>query len=226
MRQQGAIPSQIIQQLLDSGRIRAEVPVPAGNLQPASLDLRLGQRGYRVEASFLPEEDETIEEALKAFSVEEFDLTPGRVLGCEDTYVLELMESFDLPDEVHAYTNNKSSTGRTNIWVRTLVDGLPRFDKIPPGYRGRAYVMVTARSWAIRVASGVCLNQARFLTGDNRLTDLELQLAHERDQLVFDRTGQPMGPDLDKGLLLSVDLEQPVVGFRARPSAQVVDLTS
>lgn len=226
MRRQGAIPSQIIQEFLDNGSITSELSVPAKNLQPASLDLRLGTRGHRVRAAFLPKAGETIEEALKATAEESFDLTASTVLKLNHTYVLELMESFSLPESVHAYTNNKSSTGRTNIWVRTLVDRLPRFDKIPPGYRGKAYVMITPRSWPIRVSTGVCLNQARFLLGDNRLSDLELEMAHQKVGLVYDREGRKLSPEFDKGLLLSVDLDQPVVGYEAIASMQVVDLTS
>ncbi len=226
MRRQGAIPSQIIQEFLDNGNITAETAVPPKNLQPASLDLRLGQRGYRVRASFLPKVGETIAEALRATTEEQLDLTAGAVLKLNQTYVLEVLEGFALPESVHAYTNNKSSTGRTNIWARTLVDRLPRFDKIPPGYKGKAYLMVTPRSWPIKVATGVCLNQARFLLGDNRLSDLELEMAHQKVGLVFDAAGQKMEPELDKGLLLSVDLDQPVVGYEAIASMQLVDLTS
>lgn len=226
MRRQGAIPSQIIQEFLETGSISAETPVPPKNLQPASLDLRLGKRGHRVRASFLPKAGESIEEALRATSEEVLDLTAGAVLKLNQTYVLEVLESFSLPESVHAYTNNKSSTGRTNIWARTLVDRLPRFDKIPPGYRGKAYLMVTPRSWPIKVNTGVCLNQARFLLGDNRLTDLELEMAHQKVGLVYDESGRKLEPEFDKGLLLSVDLDQPVVGYEAIASTQVVDLTS
>ncbi|MCA9795871.1 MAG: 2'-deoxycytidine 5'-triphosphate deaminase, partial [Candidatus Eremiobacteraeota bacterium] len=144
------------------------------------------------------------------------------------TYVLELMEELDLPQRVHAYANNKSSTGRMNVWVRTLVDRLSRFDKIPLGYRGKVYVMVTPRSWPVRVARGSTLNQARFLVGDNRLNDLELEMAQEKIGLLYDEQGRKLDirPHLDKGILLTADLQQPTVGYRAIESDEVVDLTS
>jgi len=226
MRQAGAIPSQIIEQFLDGGAIRADSPVPPENIQPASLDLRLGRRAWRVRAAFLPLRDEPIDRALQAYGVEEVDLSRPAVLNLDQTYVIEVAEELNLPPGVHAYTNNKSSTGRMNVWARTLVDGLPRFDKIPAGYRGRAYVMVTPRSWPLRVQAGNTLNQARFLRGENRLADLELEMAHQQIGLVFDAQGQRDEPVLDSGLLLTVDLLGEVVGFEAIPCDEPVDLTS
>jgi len=226
MRQAGAIPSQIIEQFLDGGAIRADSPVPPENIQPASLDLRLGRRAWRVRAAFLPLRDEPIDRALQAYGVEEVDLSRPAVLDLDQTYVIEVAEELSLPPGVHAYTNNKSSTGRMNVWARTLVDGLPRFDKIPAGYRGRVYVMVTPRSWALKVQAGNTLNQARFLRGENRLADLELEMAHQQMGLVYDNQGKPDEPVLDSGLLLTVDLRQKTVGFEAIPCQEPVDLTN
>ncbi len=226
MRQTGAIPSQIIDDFLETGRVQASQPVPPKNIQPSSLDLRVGARGYKVRAAFLPRPDETIEQALELYSEQELDLTQGAVLNKHQTYVLEVMESLDLPATVHAYTNNKSSTGRMNVWVRTLVDRLSRFDKIPLGYRGQVYLMVTPRSWPLKLAQGSTLNQARFLIGDNRLTDLELEMAQQKIGLLYNHEGQKVPPQYDKGILLTADIDQERVGFRALNSDRVVDLTS
>ncbi len=225
MRQTGAIPSQILRDLIDTGVVLCNDPVPDENLQPASLDLRLGTRGYRVKAAFLPRRGETIEDAVQSYREETLDLTEGVVLQKNRTYVLELQESLKLPDQVHAYTNNKSSTGRINVWVRTLVDRLARFDKIPLGYEGKLYVMVTPRSWPIRVERGLALNQARFLVGDNRLTDLELDMTHQRIGLIYDHQGERLPSELDKGVLLSADLSGRVAGFRAKHHDRLLDLT-
>ncbi len=226
MRQAGAIPSQIIERFLEGGHIRAETPVPPENIQPASLDLRLGHRAWRVRAAFLPLRDEPIDRALQEYGVEDLDLSRPTVLELDQTYVIEVAEELSLPPGVHAYTNNKSSTGRMNVWARTLVDGLPRFDKVPAGYRGRVYVMVTPRSWALRVQAGNTLNQARFLSGENRLADLELEMAHRQMGLVYDGQGHPDEPVLDSGLLLTVDLRQEIVGYEAIPCPDPVDLTT
>lgn len=224
MRQTGAVPSQILCDLIANGGVSCREPIPDGNLQPASLDLRLGERGYLVKAAFLPRAGETIEDAVQNYREETLDLRQGAVLRKNFTYVLELQESLALPEQVHAYTNNKSSTGRINVWVRTLVDRLARFDKIPYGYHGKLYVMVTPRSWSIRVASGLALNQARFLVGDNRLTDLELDMTHQRIGLIYDHRGDKLPCELDKGVLLSADLSGSVAGFRARQNEQILDL--
>lgn len=226
MKRSGAIPSQIIQQFLDSQHIRCEAPVPPDNLQPSSLDLRLGSMAYQVQATFLPRRNESIEDALRLYQVARLDLSEGAVLKKDHTYVVELQERMYLPPEVHAYTNNKSTSGRTNIWVRALVDGLPRFDRIPEGYQGKVYVMITPRSWSVRVQAGTTLNQARFLIGDNRLNDLELDMAQQRVGLVYNGEGQAQAPQLDRGILLTADLSGDIVGFRARHTTRVVDLTS
>ena len=225
MRQTGAVPSQILNDLIATDAVKVSEPIPDGNLQPASLDLRLGKRGYLVKAAFLPRAGETIEDALQNYRQETFELTDGVILKKNHTYVLELHESMNLPDHVHAYTNNKSSTGCINVWVRTLVDKLARFDKIPAGYSGRLYVMVTPRSWSIRVKSGLALNQARFLVGDNRLTDLELDMTHQRIGLTYDHRGEKSEAQIDKGVLLSADLSGEVAGYRARTNERFLDLT-
>lgn len=225
MRQTGAVPSQILRDLIANGNVVSREPIPEGNIQPASLDLRLGARGYRVRAAFLPRAGETIEDALQNYREETLDLSEGALLKKNSTYVLELQESLNLPEQVHAYTNNKSSTGRINVWVRTLVDKLARFDKIPYAYSGKLYVMVTPRSWAIRVGTGLALNQARFLVGDNRLTDLELDMTHQRIGLIYDHRGDKIPAELDKGVLLSADLSGQVAGYRARHNERFLDLS-
>ncbi len=225
MRQTGAVPSQILQDLIANGGVTSRIPIPDEHIQPASLDLRLGERGYLVRAAFLPRAGETIEDAVQNYREETLDLREGALLKKNCTYVLELQESLDLPEQVHAYTNNKSSTGRINVWVRTLVDKLARFDKIPYGYKGKLYVMVTPRSWAVRVTTGLALNQARFLVGDNRLTDLELDMTHQRIGLIYDHRGDKLPSEMDKGVLLSADLSGAVAGFRARDNERFLDLT-
>ncbi len=226
MKHSGAIPSQIIQQFMENGQIQAEIPVPDENLQPSSLDLRLGPVAYQVQATFLPRHGETIEDALRLYKVARLDISEGAVLVRDKTYLVEVLERLNLPSQVHAYTNNKSTSGRTNIWVRALVDGLPRFDRIPEGYQGKVYLMITPRSWSVKVQMGTTLNQARFLIGDDRLNDLELDMTHQRIGLVYDAQGKPQKPQLDKGILLTADLSEDIVGYRARNTQEVVDLTS
>lgn len=226
MRQSGALPCQLIEELISNQRIICSEPVPAKNIQPASLDLRLGRRGWRVEAAFLPRQGEPVSDLLLNNSLESIDLSSPVVLqeGC--TYVVEVEERFNLPNSVHAYANNKSTTGRMNVWTRILADGISRFDKIPPGYNGKIYAMITPRSWSIKVREGNTLNQIRLICGDNHLLDFELEMLHQDSGLVFDSTGQREQALIDNGLLLTIDLQQDIVGYKAIPCDEPVDLCS
>ncbi|MDO5295027.1 MAG: 2'-deoxycytidine 5'-triphosphate deaminase [bacterium] len=220
----GAIPCQLIKNYIQQGLISAASPIPDHNIQPASLDLRLGEKAWAVKATFLPKPEETIETALQRYATSALDLSQPTVFDLNRTYVAELAESFRLPQHVHAYTNNKSTTGRTNVWARTLVDRYPRFDKIPEGYCGKAYLMIIPRSWPIIAQCGQTLTQARLLIGNNALSDYNLQQLQQEVGLVYTPEGYKDRPHLDGGLLLSVDLSQEVVGYRALPCDKPVDL--
>ena len=220
----GALPHQLIESFIEQGVIRSQTPIPEGNVQPASLDLRLGARAWAVKATFLPRPTESIQEALKRYTVSELDLNSTCVFELNRTYIVELEESFFLPQNVHAYTNNKSTTGRTNVWARTLVDRYPRFDKIPAGYCGSAYLMVIPRSWPIAVRRGLTLTQARLIIGDNHLSDYSLNQLNREVGLVYAGTGTPRPAQLDNGLLLTVDLSPDIVGYRALSCDIPVDL--
>ncbi len=222
----GAIPHQLIRSFIQQGFINSETPIPEQNIQPASLDLRLGERAWAVKATFLPKPEEKIETALQRCAIEAIDLNQPAVFELNRTYLVELAESFRLPQHVHAYTNNKSTTGRTNVWARTLVDRYPRFDKIPEGYCGKAYLMVIPRSWPVIVRRDQTLTQARLLIGSNTLSDLNLQQLHHETGLVYNADGSKCQAHLDNGLLLSVDLTQKIVGYRALPCGKPVDLSA
>ena len=221
----GAIPHQIIESFISQSIISASTPIPAANIQPASLDLRLGERAWEVKATFLPRANETIEQALHRYATAELNLSSPTVFELNHTYVVELAEQFRLPQYVHAYTNNKSTTGRTNVWARTMVDRFPRFDKIPPGYCGKAYLMIIPRSWPVVLRRDHTLSQARLIVGDNHLSDFALQELDRSAKLVFNSAGRQEEPKLDNGLLLSVDLRQEIVGYRALPCERPVDLS-
>ncbi len=50
----GILPDRMIAAMADAGLILPEYPFVESQIQPASLDLRLGNIAYRVRASFLP----------------------------------------------------------------------------------------------------------------------------------------------------------------------------
>lgn len=217
----GVLPSQRIRDLIDTGAINLDHPVVAGQIQPASLDLRLGTVAYRVRASFLAGEGRSVADRLTEFEMHRVDLTKGAVLEKGCVYVVPLMESLALPQGITAVANAKSSTGRLDLLTRTITDGGVEFDRIVPGYVGPLYAEICPRSFSVLVRPGMRLNQIRFRSGHAVLSDAELHNLHARTPLV---DGTPLISD---GLGFSVDLAPEagtLVGYRAKPHTGVIDL--
>lgn len=217
----GVLASQRIRSLIASGAISADpAPIPA-QIQPASLDLRLGTVAYRVRASFLAGAGRTVAERLDEFEMHRMDLTAGAVLEKGCVYVVPLMERLALPAGISAVANAKSSTGRLDLLTRTIADGGTEFDRIRDGYAGPLYAEVCPRSFSVLVRPGMRLNQIRFRTGEATLSDAELAQLHAREPLV---DGAPV---ISGGLGFSVDLrpgEGDLVGYRAKPHTGLIDL--
>ncbi|WP_152467048.1 2'-deoxycytidine 5'-triphosphate deaminase [Sulfitobacter sp. THAF37] len=217
----GVIPNQHISRMIASGQISAPLPVIPGQIQPASLDLRLGNRAFRVRASFLAGRGKSVAERLEEFQMHEVDLTGGAVLEKGCVYVVPLMEGLSLPADISAAANAKSSTGRLDLLTRTITDGGTEFDRIPAGYTGPLYAEICPRSFSVLVRPGMRLNQIRFGRGDAVLDDAALRALHAETPLV---DGTPV---IDDGLGFSVDLKLPgstLVGYRAKPHTGVIDL--
>ena len=149
-------------------------------IQPASLDLRLGRRAWRVRASFLPGRDVAVHQRLDALALHEIDLAPGAVLETGCVYIVELLERLALPPAVAAAANPKSSTGRLDVFTRVIADGMRAFDQIPAGYHGPLYLEISPRTFPILVRTGSRLSQLRFRLGSAVLTDDELARAAGR----------------------------------------------
>ncbi|MBV1868487.1 MAG: 2'-deoxycytidine 5'-triphosphate deaminase, partial [Marinosulfonomonas sp.] len=218
----GVLPDQAIEKLISDGSIVAEPSVIDEQIQPASLDLRLGNKAYRVRASFLTGRGQTVADRIGEFEMHAIDLTQGAVLEKGCVYVVPLMESLNLPDDIQAVANAKSSTGRLDLLTRTITDGGVEFDRIEPGYHGPLYAEICPRSFSVLVRPGMRLNQIRFRQGQAVLSDAELTELHETVGLV---PGQPVISD---GLGFSVDLrpkEGNLVGYRAKPHTGVIDLS-
>ncbi|MEM1238039.1 MAG: 2'-deoxycytidine 5'-triphosphate deaminase, partial [Pseudomonadota bacterium] len=217
----GVLPSQALEAMIESGQITADPAVIPEQIQPASLDLRLGTRAYRVRASFLAGEDQTVAGRLEDFVMHEIDLSHGAVLEKGCVYVVPLMEGLALPDGIQAVANAKSSTGRLDLLTRTIVDGGVEFDRIPQGYSGPLYAEICPRSFSVLVRPGMRLNQIRFRDGQSVLSDAELDALHAGTALV------DTAPIIADGLGFSVDLEPAqgdLVGYRAKPHTGVIDL--
>lgn len=217
----GVLPAQSLRALIQSGAITAAPAIHAEQIQPASLDLRLGTTAYRVRASFLTGTGRTVAERLAEFEMHRVDLSSGAVLEKGCVYVIPLMERLALPSGITAVANAKSSTGRLDLLTRTITDGGTEFDRIPEGYHGPLYAEVCPKSFSVLVRAGQRLNQIRFRNGQSVLTDPELLTLHRTEPLV---SGEAV---ISEGLGFSVDLRPAtgdLVGYRAKPHTGVVDL--
>lgn len=218
---QGVLPAQALRKLVAEGAISASPAVDPAQIQPASLDLRLGTKAYRVRASFLTGAGRRVADRLEEFTMHEVDLTHGAVLEKGCVYVIPLMEALRLPEGLSAVANAKSSTGRLDLLTRTITDGGTEFDRIPDGYHGPLYAEVCPRSFSVLVRAGQRLNQIRFRQGHATLTDADLRALHAVEPLV---SGTPV---ISEGLGFSVDLRPAtgeLVGYRAKPHTGVIDL--
>jgi dCTP deaminase len=220
---QGVFPARLIELLHQQGAIVTAQPFDADQVQPASLDLRLGAVAYRVRSSFLPGPSHSVAERIEALKLHEIDLAHGAVLERGCVYLVPLQEQLDLPDGVSASANPKSSTGRLDVFTRVIGDRARGFDQMRAGYSGPLYLEVSPRTFPVLVRTGSRLSQMRFRAGDNRLTVQEHQALHAAQTLVFDNT-VPVG----EGVALSIDLKgegrDGLVGFRSKRHTAVVDV--
>ncbi len=217
----GVLPAQALRALIANGAITAQSSIIPAQIQPASLDLRLGTIAYRVRASFLAGHGRRVADRLAEFEMHKIDLSQGAVLEKGCVYVIPLMESLHLPKGLSAVANAKSSTGRLDLLTRTITDGGTEFDRIPEAYDGPLYAEVCPRSFSVLVRPGQRLNQIRFRQGQAVLTDTELATLHAREPLV-DGTAV-----ISEGLGFSVDLRPAqgnLLGYRAKPHTGVIDL--
>ena len=217
----GVIPSQLIKKMVDTDQILIEEPLQRDQIQPASLDLRLGQVAYRVRASFLTGDNHTVSDRLAEFKMHAIDLSKGAVLEKGCVYLVPLMESLELPKEIEAVANAKSSTGRLDLLTRTITDYGKEFDRIVKGYTGPLYAEICPRSFSVLVRPGMRLNQIRFRVGNAVLSDDALTALHAESPLV---SGDALIQD---GLGFSVDLRPSsngIIGYRAKPHTGVIDI--
>ena len=218
---QGVIPSHMIETMVAQGQISISEPLQGDQVQPASLDLRLGNTAYRVRASFLAGQTATVAKRLREFEMHRIDISKGAVLEKGCVYLVPLMERLNLPPDIEAVANAKSSTGRLDLLTRTITDHGKEFDRIVKGYSGPLYAEICPRSFSVLVRPGMRLNQIRFRVGHAVLSDDALTELHAQTPLV---SGEAVIQD---GLGFSVDLSASrngLVGYRAKPHTGVIDL--
>jgi dCTP deaminase len=221
-RSTGILPSHILRRALARKLMMAPEPIEEAQIQPASIDLRLGATAHRVRASFLPGANTIVRDKLDALSSHEIDLTHGAVLETGCVYVVPLLESLDLPHRVSGVANPKSSTGRLDVFTRLITDRAQSFDRVEAGYRGPLYAEITPRTFPILVRKGSRLNQLRLRHGSPPFTDTEMRRLHADHPLV---TGEA---DIENGLALTVDLQGEAgaahVGWRAKRHTGIIDV--
>jgi dCTP deaminase len=228
----GILPSQAIRALIAAGEIKGAPEIESAQIQPASLDLRLGKVAYRIRASFLPGPQATVRDKLAELKFHEIDLTKGAVLEAGCVYLVPLIEQLKLRSTIAAFANPKSSTGRLDVFTRLIADRQDSFDAVEEGYDGPLFAEICPRSFSIKVRYGSRLNQIRFLRRVGQQLDAE-----ERPGRVTDRRLREIHSDVGlvegdaairEGLKLRVSLEPipptGLVGYRARRYAGVIDL--
>ena len=226
----GILPSQVIKELIRSKEIFALREVTPDQIQPASLDLRLGAKAHRVRASFLPGPERSVAETAAEFSLHEIDLSQGAVLETGCVYIAQLEEQLALSGAIAGWANPKSSIGRLDVFVRLITDFATEFDRVPAGYKGPLYAEISPQTFSILARRGSRLNQLRLGRGSPTISDAKLRAVHEEIGLVGDRPGdKPGDKKVKKGALdLTVDLAgeraSGPVGFRAKRHTALVDI--
>jgi dCTP deaminase len=227
-RTTGILPSQEIKQLIASGRITATPAIVEDQIQPASLDLRLGDIAHRVRSSFLTGPGSTVETKIKDLRMTRVDLTSAAVLEKDCVYIVPLLEELHLPDGISGKANPKSTTGRLDIFTRLITDYGVEFDRLPAGYRGKLYVEIVPRTFTVGIRAGMKLNQLRFVQGIADSQDKEIKKLDRDQTLVYMDEDVPTKARLDRGLRITVNLEgsEPgeVIAYKARANAPVIEL--
>ena len=219
----GILPDRMIAAMAQEGMILPAYPFVESQIQPASLDLRLGDVAYRVRASFLPGPGATVGERIDELKLHEFSLSDGAVLETNCVYIVPLLESLALSPRISAVANPKSSTGRLDVFTRVIADGTRRFDMIDAGYHGPLYAEISPKTFPVLVSEGSRLSQLRFRSGDAILNTDGLRMLHAGAPLVDSDEA-----DLTGGVALSVDLSGELsggfVGYRAKRHTAVIDV--
>ena len=232
----GYYPYQMFKKAVMEGWITSEHTLNDEQFQPASLDLRIGERGWRIRSSFLPE-GVTVERKLQQNQLKMYDvdLRDGAVLERGSIYLIPLLEEMDLPDYLKGETNPKSSTGRLDIFTRIVTDNSHRFDEVMAGYQGKMYLEVVTRSFTVKVKAGLSLNQLRLYRGDvleSTLGDDDLKEIHKKTPIIYDFSGVKIKDDrviFNKGLFVSVSIshlrDRKLIGFKAKKNSNILDLS-
>ena len=218
--------------MVETGQINATPDIPDSQIQPASIDLRLGKDAYRVQASFLRGRSATLLTKVQELLDSTIDLTQATppLLEPGVVYIIPLLERLRLPNDVQGIANPKSTTGRLDVFTRLITEHGDQFDRVPKGYKGLLYVEVSSRTFPIRVKHGMKLNQLRFVRGNSLdpIRNGELRQLAKEHNLLYDSEGRPTTDRIGEGIELTVDLEgdnrSSIVAYRAKDSPRAIEL--
>jgi len=226
----GILAAQHIDELLARKWLQVSSPLDPDQVQPASIDLRLGKIAYEVSASFLPGRNSRVSSRIQDLLIREVSLTPSAVLQRNSIYIIPLQERLALPENHWGRANPKSTTGRLDILTRLITDYSDEFESVPRGYKGDLFVEVVPRTFNVRVKEGTRLSQLRFVRGAPRPADTQVRRLHSQMGVVFsyDRE-KPDAPEIDRGgIWVSVDLaprdQSGLVGYKAKHVSREIDL--
>ena len=222
----GVLSSQEILELIHKNVITSENGIEKDLIQPASIDLRLGIKAWRVPASFLPGKGNKVSTRLKDLAMHEFSLLDGAVLECGCVYIVKLLENVSLTDNLTGIANPKSSTGRLDVFTRLIVDGAMEFEEVPAGYQGPLYAEISPRTFSVLVRTGSRLNQLRLRRGQSFTSDKEMEILQEHVGLVRNQDNINLLDKIKNGVPLSVDLigENGLIGYKARKHSMLIDI--
>src|SRR5712675_2235412 len=184
-RTSGILPSQEITKLIARGNISASPAINPDHIQPASLDLRLGDMAHRVRASFLPGPNSTVEAKIRELRMTRVDLTAAPVFERDCVYIIPLVEELNLPENISGRANPKSTTGRLDIFTRLITDYGTEFDSVGPGYKGNLYAEIVPRTFTVAIRAGMRLSQLRFVEGSGESKDPDLKRLDQKETLVY-----------------------------------------
>ena len=222
----GVLSSQEILELIHKNVINSQNGIEKDLIQPASIDLRLGIKAWRVPASFLPGKGNKVSSRLKDLAMHEFSLIDGAVLECGCVYIVKLLENVSLTDNLTGIANPKSSTGRLDVFTRLIVDGAMEFEEVPAGYQGPLYAEISPRTFSVLVRTGSRLNQLRLKRGQSFTSDKEMEILQEHVGLVRYQDNINLPDKIKNGVPLSVDLvgENGLIGYKARKHSMLIDI--
>ncbi|MBM3598013.1 MAG: 2'-deoxycytidine 5'-triphosphate deaminase [Alphaproteobacteria bacterium] len=225
-RSTGILPIQAIRDLVATGEIAADAPIGADQLQPASLDLRLGAEAFRAPASFLPGPGATVREKIAEFAMHRLDISAGAVLEKGCVYIVPLLERVALGAKLAAFANPKSSTGRLDIFTRVITDQGTAFDRIDPGYKGPLYAEIAPRTFSVLVRQGSRLTQLRLRRGTPQMSTAALRKLQDKQRLVHTEPGKETIRDDMIGVTLDLQGAPTtgLVGYLARKHTGVIDV--